>query len=125
MREQWGRLIEKYLTDNTALRLMVIILDARHDPTGGDLELIAWVHEQRVPYVLVLTKSDKVSNNEFARQSRRTVEAVREALGAGRNENSGEGAGPQVRAIRFSAQTGQGRNELTSEILAAVAGRSS
>jgi len=116
MRRQWGRLIEAYLTDNDALRLMVAILDVRHDPSSDDLDLIAWLESQAIPYVLALTKSDKVSNNVAANQHRRILEVVDSETTGGKRDD----APSERRAIRFSAKTGEGRNELVRTVLRAL-----
>jgi GTP-binding protein len=113
MRRQWGRLIEAYLTANDALRLMVVILDIRRDPNEDDLDLIHWLESQALPYALVLTKSDKVSGNVFARQHRRVLESI----DTGSRPETDEGSTEGRRVIRFSAKTGQGKRELIRVIL--------
>lgn len=116
MRRSWGHLIEAYLTDNPALRLVVFILDVRRDPGEDDLDLIAWFESRAIPYVLVLTKSDKVSGNGFARQRQRILEALQDAL-----PPRGEGDPADLfRVIRFSAKTGDGRREVTDAIVSAL-----
>jgi len=116
MRRQWGRLIEAYLSDTEALRLMVVILDIRREPNEDDLDLVAWLESCRVPYVVALTKSDKVSGNEFARQRRNILKA----LGAGGESGAEPPDKGAPAAIRFSAKTGEGRNDLIRAILAAL-----
>ncbi|KPL10609.1 hypothetical protein AMJ85_05460 [candidate division BRC1 bacterium SM23_51] len=118
MRQRWGRLVEAYLSNNDALWLMIVILDIRRDPNEDDLDLIGWLEERAIPCVLVLTKSDKVSNNVFARQHRRILESVKEGQAAGEPDGSAN----ERRAIRFSAKTGEGRRELIQTILGAVGG---
>jgi len=116
MRHRWGRLIEDYLADNRALRLMVVILDIRHDPSEDDLDLIVWLESRGIPYALALTKSDKVSANVAATQHRRILEAI-----AAQKARGQEGAeADQPSAVRFSAKTGEGRDELLRTILAAI-----
>lgn len=116
MRQRWGRLIEAYLSNNNALRLMVLILDIRRDPNEDDLDLIGWLEERAIPYVLALTKSDKVSGNVFARQHRRILESISTCQGAGEPD----GSAGERRTIRFSAKTGEGRRQLVQTILGAV-----
>jgi len=60
VREKWKYLIEGYLAGSEALRLLVLIADARRKP-GPDEELFArWLAMQGVPFAVVLTKADKV-----------------------------------------------------------------
>ena len=117
MRKQWAHLIETYVTDNADLRLMVAILDIRRDPSEDDLDLIEWLESVGIRYVIALTKSDKVSGNEFAKQSRRIREAVQRRIA----ESTGSPETKEPETIRFSAKTSVGRNELINAILAAVA----
>ncbi|MBM3334150.1 YihA family ribosome biogenesis GTP-binding protein [Candidatus Sumerlaeota bacterium] len=116
MRRQWAQLVESYLTNNEPLRLMVAILDARHDPTESDLDLMDWIESLAIPSVVVLTKSDKVSASVAARQYRRTSDIL------SRRIEASVGAALQRRAepILFSARTGAGRAELVRVILDSV-----
>jgi GTP-binding protein len=118
MRRRWGNLVEAYLSDNDSLRLMVVILDIRHDPSEDDLDLIAWLEDRGIAYALALTKSDKVSGSVAARQHRRILDLI------GAQEASRKQGGPPDlrRAIRFSAKTGEGRPELLQTILAVLHG---
>lgn len=62
----WGELIRSYLESADALRLMVVLLDARRAPPGEqDLMMLQWTREIDVDDVVVLTKSDKLSNNQL------------------------------------------------------------
>lgn len=60
-RASWARLIERYLTERPTLRLIVSLVDIRHKPTALDLDMFAWLDAVGVPFVVVLTKHDKVS----------------------------------------------------------------
>jgi GTP-binding protein len=113
-RKQWARLIDAYLTDNERLRLLVAILDIRRDPNEDDFDLLAWLEHHGIPYLVVLTKCDKVSKSEFGRQRRTIVDALERRCGP-RIED-----GPCQGVVAFSAKTGEGRRELTRSVLAAV-----
>ena len=115
MRRGWGRLIEAYLTDNAALRLVVLILDVRRDPNDDDLDLLAWLNAHAMPAVVVLTKCDKVSGNGFAQQRRRIVAALAEAI-----EMDEDPAVETLRLVRFSAKTGDGRSALADAVAASL-----
>ncbi len=122
-RRRWGRLIEGYLEHADMLRLVVVILDIRRDPNEDDWDLIGWLRMRAIPFVVVLAKSDKVSGNVRAVQQRRIMEALARQTGA----NRAAGAPTNTRAssigpIRFSARTGEGKNELLRIVLDALAG---
>ena len=74
-REHWGRFIGRYLTERLTLRAVFHLVDSRHPPTDMDRDVIAVMRGSPVPYVILLTKADKLSGNQRA-QSRRAVEKV-------------------------------------------------
>jgi GTP-binding protein len=100
--EKWGPMIETYLQERATLRLVVVILDIRHDPTQQDYDLIEWLHHYGRGHLVVLTKSDKLSRGQ-ALQRRRQIMAD---LGLGKQEM----------LVLFSAQSGEGKGELWKAI---------
>ncbi|MEJ5364139.1 MAG: ribosome biogenesis GTP-binding protein YihA/YsxC [Desulfosoma sp.] len=60
VRDQWGPMVEKYLTSRSQLVGLVHIMDLRHPPTPDDVQLWNWLHTAGIPAVPVLTKADKV-----------------------------------------------------------------
>jgi GTP-binding protein len=69
VKKQWGPMIETYLTVRDNLRGVVLILDIRRTPCAEDVRLLQWMREFSIPPLLVITKCDKVSKNEKARQT--------------------------------------------------------
>lgn len=101
-RKSWGPMIETYLSRRPTLRLVILILDVRRDPSEEDRQLLDWLRFYRLPFLVVLTKVDKVSRNEAAlRRSR---------IGADL------GLPPAAQPILFSAKTGEGKDLLWQEI---------
>ena len=74
IRKHWGPMIETYLRERQTLRLVVLILDIRRDPSEEDRQLIGWLQFYRLRFLIVLTKIDKLSRNELGRQQRRIGE---------------------------------------------------
>lgn len=74
-RQEWGKLIEKYLAERKQLVLSILIVDARHEPSPLDLQMKSWLHHFRLPYLVVSTKVDKLSANE-RRKSWQTAKKV-------------------------------------------------
>lgn len=104
-RAAWRPLIEGYLRDTRNLRGIVQLLDARHDPTRDDLQMLEFLADLEVPTIVVATKVDKIPRP-------RVAERVRElARAAGVDE---------AQVIPFSATTGAGRAELAEAIVALV-----
>ncbi|HEY8369802.1 MAG TPA: ribosome biogenesis GTP-binding protein YihA/YsxC [Thermodesulfobacteriota bacterium] len=110
VRAAFGPMIEEYLTRRAELAGVVVILDIRREPSAQDLALLEWLEAIGRRSVVVLTKADKLSGNERARQLR----AIRAALPASSAE-----------PIVVSAQTGEGMTALWRAIGALVEGRGS
>jgi GTP-binding protein len=67
MQSTWGELIRSYLESADALRLMIVLLDARRIPGEHDLRMHQWTVDLDIPEQLVLTKSDKLSNQQLTK----------------------------------------------------------
>ena len=63
-RERWGRDIRDYLRERETLRLVVHLVDIRHEPSDLDEEFFYWLGTNRMPFVVVLNKADKLSRNK-------------------------------------------------------------
>jgi GTP-binding protein len=96
-RAEWRPLIESFLRSSTELRGIVQLLDARHDPTGEDRQMLDFLSELEIPTIVVLTKIDKLRPAERKKQ----VADISAAVGL-----------EQEQVIAFSAVTGEGRDEL-------------
>lgn len=64
----WGPMIETYLASRQQLRLILLLLDMRHDPSGEDRLMERWLFESGWDYAVVLTKSDKLTRQEQQRR---------------------------------------------------------
>lgn len=95
VRERWRGLLEAYLGRRPNLKGLVVTLDIRRGVTDLDRLMLDWAESLGLPMLLLLTKADKVSRNEAARQ-RGAV--LREAP-------------PGTSVAVFSALTGQGVDE--------------
>ncbi|HXP88745.1 MAG TPA: ribosome biogenesis GTP-binding protein YihA/YsxC [Bryobacteraceae bacterium] len=96
---QWKPLIERYLLDRGALKLAVILLDARRGWMEGDIELRKWLETHGRNYLVVVTKIDKLKSQKERHQS----------LNALRREYAGEW-------LESSAVTGRGMREIWQAI---------
>ena len=110
LRRTLGRLIETYLGNRQALRAVVLLIDARHGPTELDLRMVETLRGGGRPFLLVLTKADKLSRGRLERQISRLEE---------------EGQLADLPYLPFSSETGLGRGDLLEwieEVTAARAG---
>ena len=101
MQAQWGQLISSYLETRAQLRMVVVIIDLRHEAKKQDRELLLWLKQKEIPSLVVYTKADKLSGNQ-----RNRMAALLDA---------GHGLSPQDRVI-FSATTRLGRDELLAKL---------
>lgn len=64
----WKLSIERYLKDNRYIRCILLLIDCRHSLMDSDRQMIDWLKFYRIPFIIVLTKSDKLSNNQLIKQ---------------------------------------------------------
>lgn len=69
VKKEWGPMMETYLSTRPNLRGVVLIFDIRRTPVAQDRQMIDWLRSYDIPPLLVVTKCDKVSRNEKARQA--------------------------------------------------------
>jgi len=77
-REQahWGQLLEQYLQSRESLRGLVLLMDSRHPLKDTDRMLIDWCIASELPCHLLLTKSDKLNNQERSKALNTVKQAV-------------------------------------------------
>lgn len=61
----WDQVMNDYFTENDALKLVLVLLDSRIDPTDLDKQMIEYLAEKELPVCIVLTKTDKINRNEL------------------------------------------------------------
>ena len=66
-KKDWGPLLGQYFQKRKALAAVIIFMDIRHPLKDSDWEMVHLCRNFNVPYVPVLTKSDKLSNNKIAK----------------------------------------------------------
>ena len=66
--EKWIRLIENYFLKTPNLKCVFMLVDSRHDVSPLDIVMIRFLVYNRLPFVVVLTKADKLSKAEQSRQ---------------------------------------------------------
>ena len=101
VRQSWKALVEDYLVREPKLRGVVHLVDARHDPTNTDLEMVEFLATRGVPTLVVLTKMDKLKR--MARES--AVATAVERLSIDEDQ-----------VLGFSSKTGEGREELLTAL---------
>ena len=102
---RWGKLMEDYFAANR-IDLGVMIVDYRHPPTNNDITMASWFIQSGCPFVVVANKMDKLKKSELIPN----LEIIRQDL------ELPEG----TPIIPFSAEKGNGRDDLVRKILSAV-----
>jgi GTP-binding protein len=95
MRSGWQKDIEDYLKNNQELKLVFLLLDSRHEIMDNDRMMIDWLQHYRISYIMVLTKSDKISNNQYRARSLKLSKEY-----------------PNQEILRFSSKNKTGREDI-------------
>jgi GTP-binding protein len=69
VKKEWGPMMETYFAKRSNLRGVVMIFDVRRTPVAEDIQMLQWLRAYGIPPLLVVTKCDKVSRNERAKQA--------------------------------------------------------
>ena len=97
-KEQWGKLIERYLHGSTQLRAVFLLIDIRHDPGNNDKLMYDWIVDQGYNPIIIATKADKLKRSQIAKH----VKMVKDGLNLV----------PGTKIIPFSSVSKQGRDEI-------------
>ena len=96
-RDRWAQLIGDYFDLDRSFNLVVSLVDIRHDPSKLDHQMIEFLQEGEFPFIVALTKADKLSRNQQAKQTA----AIKRQLNV-----------PAKNVIVTSSDSGQGIEEL-------------
>jgi GTP-binding protein len=92
MRDEWGKLIDGYLALTDRPSGLIALFDSRREPTEVDLDWLAWLGQWDRPFLIVLTKCDKLTNSEKAKAVRRwSVEELKTSKPLLSSANDGTG----------------------------------
>ena len=97
-KQRWSSLIEGYLQADRQLDLVFQLVDFRHPPTADDVLMINFLIDSEIPFVVVLTKADKLKKTQRAER----LEKLQNELPCA----------DQITVIPFSAETGEGVEEI-------------
>ncbi len=101
IKNNWGPMVEKFLSSRQTLKGVVLILDIRRRPKEEETNFINWLFAHSIPVILVLTKADKLSKNKRINQ----LKAIAKDLGMTEED-----------MICFSAKTRMGMNDVWAAI---------
>lgn len=102
-REKWEKLNFDYLENRQNLRLVCSLVDSRHDPMDMDLALMEWLENHRKNFVVILTKTDKISKKRIDERQQQLSHLLQNCQYA-------------HEALPYSVLNNTGRNQLISII---------
>ena len=97
-KEQWGKLIERYLHTSKQLKAVFLLIDIRHEPSANDRQMYEWIVAQGYEPIIIATKLDKLKRSQVQKHVKMIKEGLRLL--------------PGTVVIPFSAETKQGREEI-------------
>lgn len=100
---RWAELMEGYFNSDRNIQLVVQLVDFRHPPTKDDLSMIDFLIDMEFPFIVVLTKADKLSQ----KQRRERLEALETEIPCFKD----------ITVVEFSSETGEGVEELKDIII--------
>lgn len=104
-KERWAKLMERYFAEEGLITLGIMIVDARHKPTDNDIIMANWFKASGCRFLVVANKLDKLKKSQIEPN----MACIRETLELPE----------EVIVIPFSAEKGEGREQLVREILSA------
>lgn len=108
VKEKWGHFIEAYLVKRENLCGVIQLVDLRHPPSKDDIAMYDWLMQLHKEVLVVATKCDKVSKGQWQKH----IKQVREGLKADKSQQ----------IVVFSAENGQGLEELHAWVEKHIAG---
>lgn len=93
-RRRWAELMESYFSGGRDIRLVFQLIDSRHKPTKDDIDMLKFLCNEGFPFVVVLTKVDKMKKTEREKMTA-MLRAETDFIG-------------DVPMIPFSAENGEG-----------------
>ncbi len=77
-KQRWAQMMEGYFSSGRNIKLVVQITDMRHPITNDDRSMIEFLEHYEIPYIVVLTKSDKLNKSERTKRMTEIVEELSE-----------------------------------------------
>jgi GTP-binding protein len=102
-REEWHKMIFSYFENRKNLKLVCLLVDSRHDPMDTDLGLIEWMENNGKPFIIILTKTDKVSKKQIEDRQKQLQDFVSLCKNC-------------IEVLPYSSFTGAGRESLIAII---------
>lgn len=103
---RWAELMESYFQSGRKIHLVIQLVDMRHSVTEQDIEMMNFMKFNKIPFIVVMTKCDKLNKSETAKRLEEIKSELKDFDG--------------VKTIPFSATKGTGVEEVRKEIEKAI-----
>ena len=107
-KRRWSELMESYFKSGRKIKLVVQLTDMRHSVTQQDIDMMRFLKANEYPFIVVMTKCDKLNKTEYARRMQEIKQELSEF--------------GDVLTVPFSATKGDGAQTIKSAIEKAVTG---
>lgn len=107
-KRRWSELMESYFKSGRKIKLVVQLTDMRHSVTQQDIDMMRFLKSNEYPFIVVMTKCDKLNKTEYARRMQEIKQELSEF--------------GDVLTVPFSATKGDGSQTIKSAIEKAVTG---
>ncbi len=101
-KEQWGKMIERYLHSSTQLRAVFLLVDIRHEPSENDRTMYDWICRNGFEPIIIATKLDKINRSQVQKHLKLVADGLQ--------------VHPGTKIFPFSALTKQGLQEIWAEM---------
>ncbi len=98
-RERWSELMEGYFNSGRNIKVVFQLIDMRHPATDFDISMLDFLSQMEIPYIVVLTKADKLNKTETEKRLKQIYDELGEFA-----ENT--------KIVPFSIQNNTGAEEL-------------
>ena len=105
-KEKWGKTLDAFFKRKTEVTHVFMLLDARHDPTADDRQMIEFLHYNTIPFTAILTKADKLSKMKIKEH----IKAIAADIYLGEGN-----------LIATSAETGYGKDAVLQKLTDIIA----
>ena len=106
VKEQWGKMVERYLKSSQQLRRVFLLVDSRHTPSENDRLMFDWIVSNGFRPIVIATKSDKLKRSE--KEKNKSI--IRKGLNML----------PEDRLIMTSSSKKEGMKELWDEMFKTI-----
>lgn len=107
-KKRWAELMEGYFQSARNIKLVIQLIDMRHSPSADDMTMLNFLREMEIPFVIALTKCDKLNKTETEKRRAELLDELSEY--------------PEIKTIEFSSVKGTGVEEIKAQIINAATG---